>query len=79
VDCYWLKDGLPCWDLETRDLNNQNGYEIYANEAKALGLESGFFWEGVKDAVHVQMQPYSSPLELYNILEINRLMKEYFD
>ena len=38
VDCYWLKDDRRNWDLDLRDENNQNDYEVYANEAKKLEL-----------------------------------------
>jgi len=79
VDCYWLRDGYPCWDLEAKDTNNQNGYEIYANEAKILGLEAGFYWRTFRDSVHVQLQSYSSPLELYSIVEIDAVMKDFYD
>lgn len=78
VDCYWLRDGSTDWDLNTKDENGQNGYEIYAGEARKLGLESGFYWKGLIDAVHVQLQPFSSPREIYSIFEINEVMRKFY-
>ena len=78
VDCYWLKDGKLTWELDINDENNQNGYEIYAHEAQKLGLESGFYWKNLIDPAHIQLQPLSSPREIYSIAEINEIMREFF-
>lgn len=43
-----LRDGLqPDWRLEA--------YRILAEEAKKLGLESGFWWTKIKDGPHVEL------------------------
>lgn len=52
IDCYWLLDGKAEWST-TKKHKGKNGYEVYANRAKELGLESGHFWQN-KDSVHVQ-------------------------
>lgn len=31
-----------------------NGYAVYAEEAKKLNLESGYYWKVFKDTSHVQ-------------------------
>lgn len=78
VDCYWLKNGSANWNLNIKDENNQNGYEVYATEAKKLGLEAGFYWKNLIDGVHVQLQPCSSPLNIYSISEINKIMRNFY-
>lgn len=78
IDCYWLHNGIKVWDLHTRDNNGLNGYSVYAGEAKKLGLEAGYYWTNLADAVHVQLRAASSPLELYTLTEINRVMEETF-
>lgn len=52
VDCYWLVNGNAEWST-TKKIGGVNGYEIYAEEAQKLGLESGHLWRS-KDSVHVQ-------------------------
>jgi hypothetical protein len=78
VDCYWLKDDKANWDLEAKDENNQNGYQVYAYEAKKLGMEAGLYWKNLIDGVHVQMQPFSSPLNIYSITEVDEVMKDLY-
>lgn len=78
VDCYWLKDGKADWDLNSKDERGQNGYEVYAREARKLGLEAGFYWKGLIDAVHVQLRPFSSPHKIYSTFEINEVMRMVF-
>ncbi len=56
VDCYVQgADGKPIWD------SNHFGYEVYAEEAKRMGLEAGAFWTN-RDAVHVQATVSHSPV-----------------
>ncbi len=78
IDCYWLKDRKACWDFDTKDSNNRNGYKIYANEATKLGLDAGYFWENMIDAVHVQFRKEPSPLNIYSIRKINGVMKDFY-
>ena len=78
VDCYWLNNEMANWDLYVKDKNNQNGYEVYANEARKLGLEAGFYWKNLVDAVHVQLQSFSSSLNIHSITEINKVMRDFY-
>jgi hypothetical protein len=78
VDCYWLKDGKTNWDLDIKDENHQNGYEVYACQAKKLGLEAGFYWKNLVDGVHVQLKSIPSPLKIYTISEIDKVMKDAY-
>lgn len=75
VDCYWLYDNRKIWELDFRDPNGNNGYEVYAEEAADLSLEAGFFWKGFVDAPHVQYQKSPSPKETYSMKEINDIME----
>jgi len=50
MDCFWEKDGVANWDT------NGEGYRVYHEEAKKLGLYPAFF-DYRKDAVHVQDEP----------------------
>jgi peptidoglycan LD-endopeptidase CwlK len=77
VDCCWLVNGRPVWDL-TSVVNNINGYDIYGEEAKLLGLDCGLYWESFVDAPHVQFRPSARPSDFFSILEINNEMKRVF-
>lgn len=78
IDCYWLNDGKINWDINTLDSEGINGYKIYAEEARALKLDAGLYWKSFVDAPHVQLQSYASPLEIYNLYEINKIMEEFY-
>lgn len=78
ADFVWIVDGKRCWDINIR-VNGQNGYEIYANIAKELGLDSGFFWEGFKDACHIQLRSVASPLKIYDLSTIDYEMQIRFE
>lgn len=57
VDCYVVgPKGEAVWSSENA------GYRIYAEEALRLGLEAGFAWKRLRDAVHVQERAAGSPL-----------------
>jgi peptidoglycan LD-endopeptidase CwlK len=57
VDCYVVgPKGEAVWSGEDA------GYRVYAEEASRLGLEAGFSWKRLKDAVHVQERAAGSPL-----------------
>jgi hypothetical protein len=77
VDCFWVVNGTAIWDTTTL-VNGQNGYVVYADEAKKLGLDSGFYWVKIKDVPHVQLRSVSNPTQIYSIVEIDRIMKERF-
>lgn len=70
LDCAWRVNDKIVWDLNTR-IDNINGYTIYAEEAKKIGLDCGFYWKSFIDASHVQLRPDDSPLSIYTLQEIN--------
>lgn len=43
VDCFWVVDGQAEWST-TKKINGVNGYQLYAAEAKKLGLTAGGLW-----------------------------------
>lgn len=52
VDCFVYDEDAKkaIWSAK------HEGYRIYGEEARKLGLVSGYFWQS-QDAVHVQMRP----------------------
>lgn len=79
LDCYWLYNDTKIWDISIVDIQTGiSGYEVYGREARAAGINAGFFWQNLKDATHIQKQQLSSPLELYSYQEINEIMKEFY-
>jgi hypothetical protein len=77
LDCFWLLNGKAIWDLKTQH-NGLNGYMVYANEAKKLKLDAGFFWTTLVDAPHVQFRAQANPTRSFSIPEIDRVMQERF-
>lgn len=72
LDCYAVVNGKISWNTED--------YAIYAEEAKKLGLEAGYYWKTFKDAPHVHFPQDTSPLRRYgNLKVINDILKEGFD
>jgi len=78
VDCLWYVDDsiVPRADAV---IHGQKGYEVYATEARKLGLDSGYFWKTVKDPDHVQLRAAGSPASLYSLLEIDKEMQKRFE
>lgn len=60
VDCFWEVNGAAVWST-TKKVNGLNGYQVYAQEAKALGLTAGLLWPRFKDAPHVQLRADDNP------------------
>ena len=52
------------------------GYKAYAEQARALGLNAGFFWKKAKDAVHVQLARAPCPPGSWR--EIEARMRELY-
>lgn len=73
VDCFWFVNGKAEWDY-TKNIKGINGYKIYVEEAKKLGLTP--LGPSIGDWVHVQMRKESSPQRLYKINEIDQMLKE---
>ena len=71
VDCFVKNEqNRSVWS------SRHDGYKIYAQTAKKLGLTSGFYWSRC-DAVHVQLLK-GNIRELYTWKDINKIMQERF-
>lgn len=77
IDCYWVVNGRASWDLNLV-INGLNGYMVYADEARNLGLNAGYFWRRFKDAPHIQLRDENSPAKLYSYPEIDHIMETRF-
>jgi peptidoglycan LD-endopeptidase CwlK len=77
VDCFWVVNNKAVWDLTTV-VNGLNGYMVYANEAKNLGLDAGLFWSKLKDAPHIQLRKASNPTKVFTLQEIDQTMQQRF-
>lgn len=77
VDCVWVVDNKAVWDVDGL-IDNVNGYRVYAEEARDLGLDPGLFWPGFVDAVHVQLRTAASPQELFSLQYINQFMEQCY-
>lgn len=77
LDCFWVVDGKAEWSNQ-RLVAGNNGYRIYANEAKALGITAGGLWANLKDWPHVQFRDAGSPLQVMSLKEIDVAMKQRF-
>ena len=77
LDCFWVVKGKAVWDLTTV-VNGLNGFMVYADEAKKIGLDAGLFWKSLQDSPHVQLRKAVSPLNVVSLQEVNRTMKERF-
>ncbi|HEY0071506.1 MAG TPA: M15 family metallopeptidase [Chloroflexia bacterium] len=77
LDCYWIVNGAAEWST-TKKVGGKNGFQVYANEAKKLGLTAGGLWAGsFKDWPHVQLRP-GTPEGTNTLLEIDALMRERY-
>ena len=77
VDCFWVVDKKAEWSA-TKKVNGVNGYRVYAEEAKNLGLDAGGYWSSLKDWPHVQLRPVSNPGKVFSLKQINDEMKKRF-
>jgi peptidoglycan L-alanyl-D-glutamate endopeptidase CwlK len=77
ADCAWVVEGKTEWSVQ-RKVNVINGYQVYADQARALGIDPGGLWNSFKDWPHVQMRGASSPLKVFSLTEIDKVMKERF-
>lgn len=76
VDCFWLVDGKANWSVT--DHGARNGYLIYADIAKELGLTPGGHWNKFKDWPHVQREA-QFVTDQYSWIEIDAEMRNRFD
>ena len=77
VDCAWVVAGKTEWSTQ-KQVGGANGYRVYAEQAKALGLEPGGFWKSLKDWPHVQLRQAGSPLKVMGLAEIDGEMERRF-
>lgn len=77
VDSVWVVNNKAIWSSE-HTINGQNGYMVYADEARKLGLDAGFYWTRLKDSPHVQLRRVANPLRILSILEIDKEMENRF-
>ncbi|MEO6904307.1 MAG: M15 family metallopeptidase [Bacteroidia bacterium] len=77
VNCIWIAGGKAVWDIDFK-INGVNGYLVYAEEAKKLGLNAGAYWQTFKNFAHVQSEMEDNLLEVYTLTEINNEMEKLF-
>lgn len=77
VDSVWIVNKKAEWSTQ-KTINGLNGYMVYADEAKKLGLEAGFYWPKFKDSPHVQYRKAASPLVQLSIIQIDHEMEKRF-
>lgn len=77
VDCVWILNGKFNWSTDLL-FNGKNGYAVYTQQAKALGLNAGGLWKSFKDWPHVQLRGANSPLNSLTLKQINDTMKTRF-
>lgn len=77
LDCFWLVDSKAEWSTQ-KLINGVNGYKIYAEEAKNVGLDAGGLWKKFKDWPHVQLRAAASAQSVMSLIEIDTTMKERF-
>ncbi len=78
VDCFWVVEGQAEWSPE-RKVNGLNGYHVYAEEARKLGLTAGGHWPNFKDWPHLQLRAANNPQEVLSLQQIDEAMREGFD
>ena len=76
-DSFWVVNGDAEWS-SGRKINGLNGYQVYAQEAKQMGLTPGGLWSNFKVWPHVQLKPARSPRDVLSLTDIDKIMKERF-
>ncbi|MGO7033770.1 glycoside hydrolase family 75 protein [Rhizobium ruizarguesonis] len=78
IDCMWEVDGKFI-DSDTKKVDGVNGYRFYAETAKGMRLDPGFFWTSFKDSGHVQMRGDANPKASgYSWRQIDQAMRLRF-
>lgn len=77
VDCMWIVGGQAEWST-TKKVNGVNGYRLYAEEARKLGLSAGGLWTSFKDWPHVQLRAAGSPEKIMPLKDIDAEMRRRF-
>ena len=68
MDCFVVKDNRAIWMTAA--------YARYAEIARELGLDAGYFWPS-EDAVHIQEEKDPSPPTLW--VDVERAMVAQYD
>lgn len=77
LDCVWVVAGEAIWST-TRKVNGVNGFAVYAEEARALGLTAGLFFARFRDAPHVQQRAAANPRGVFTLPQIDAIMHDRF-
>lgn len=78
VDCFWAVNGIAEWSA-SKIIDGVNGYQVYAQRARDMGLEPGGLWRSLKDWPHVQLRREGSPvLAGMELSQIDQTMKARF-
>lgn len=77
LDCFWLVAGKAEWSTK-KLLNGLNGYQVYAQEAEAIGLTAGGHWKNFKDWPHVQLRKASNAGSIMSLATIDAAMQARF-
>ena len=78
LDCFWSLNGSAEWSV-SKIADGINGYKVYANLAKEMGLNAGGHWNSFKDWPHVQMRAAGSPIGAgMTLAEIDAVMRKRF-
>lgn len=77
VDSVWVVNNKSVWSTE-QTIKGLNGYMVYADEAKKLGLDAGFYWTKFKDSPHVQYRKAANPLIEPSIVQVDQEMEKRF-
>lgn len=77
VDCFWVVDAAAEWSVRKR-VQGLNGYDVYANTAKSVGLIPGGYFSSLKDWPHVQLREAGSPLSAMSLTLVNDEMERRF-
>ena len=77
VDCFWVVDGKAEWST-VKKINGLNGYQVFADEAEALGLTAGGHWTKFKDWPHAQLRVAGGPNKVMTVRDIDAEMRARF-
>lgn len=75
IDCFWLVDDHAEWSTSLL-VNGVNGYQVYAQMARKLGLRTGADFK-TPDPVHVQFRQDEVPA-VFSMMDINDAMELKF-
>ena len=77
LDCFWVVDGEAEWSTQ-KLVDGLNGFRVYADEARDIGLTAGGHWKRFKDWPHVQLRATSNVGDAMSVQEIDAEMARRF-